>query len=89
MASITLTIPDAKLSRVVDAIKGMYSIPQIPDPAFVGEPAGAPLINEFTDNQWAKERVRRFVVDTVRRWEVLEATETARIGIIKDDAIAS
>ena len=62
--TISFTIPEAKVQRVVDALKGLYSIPQIDDPENEGE-----TIPEFTDNQWAKESVRRWIRDTVARYE--------------------
>jgi len=67
MASINFNIPDEKLQRIVDAMKGLFSIPEDDD--------GKPL---FTDNAWAKEAVRRFIRDTVARWEQKEAKDAIR-----------
>lgn len=64
MATITFTIPDNKIQRVVTAMKGLYPIPQIPDPENEGQ-----TIPEFTDGQWAKESVRRWIRDQVARYE--------------------
>lgn len=62
MANINFTIPDEKLQRVVDALKGLYPIP-------VTDDGSGNMIPDFTDNQWAKEAVRRLVVRDVKRWE--------------------
>jgi len=63
MANINFTIPDDKISRIVTAMKGLYPIP-------VDEETGEP---QFTDNQWAKESVRRWIRDQVARYEQREA----------------
>ena len=49
---INFTIPDEELQRVVDAMKGLYSISTTTDMNDV-------TTNDFTDKQWAKEAVRR------------------------------
>lgn len=85
MAVINFTIPNNKIQLIIDSMKGLYPIPQIPDPDFVGNPDDAPFINEFTDIAWAKESVRRWIRDQVARWIQKEA-----IGDIKfspDDTI--
>ena len=56
MATITFTIPDGKLERVTNAIKGNHKIPEIPDPQ---DPDN--MIPEFTPNQWAKEYLVRYI----------------------------
>ena len=76
-ATITLTIPDEKLERVTNAIKGIYPIP---DNDGDGE-------LDYTPNQWAKEYVRQWVRDTVYRWEVIDAKRTAGDSIGVDDSI--
>ena len=64
MAEITFTIPDAKLPRIIAAIKGLYPIPVDDD--------GVPL---FTDAQWGKEAVRWWLVKSVARWEQRQALD--------------
>ena len=59
---ITFNVPNAQISRLVNAINGLYPVPQIRD-------EGGKTSDEFTPNQWAKERVRRFFIETVYRWE--------------------
>jgi len=75
---ITFTIPDDKLPRVVEAMEGMFGIPDMNGD---GQP-------DFTPNQWAKEAVRRFIVSTVRRWEASEAAKAAAGAVVADDDIA-
>lgn len=76
-AQITFTIPDGKLPRVVDAMKGLYPIP------LDGE--GQPM---FADGPWAKEVLRRWIVSQVQRWEIRKAMDAARQGVAPDDTIA-
>jgi len=91
-AEITFTIDNAKLQRIADALKGLFPIPQIPDPNWVNPnpewPGSvAPLINEFTDNQWAKEVVRRWIISQVRRYEAMVAAEAAKANVVIDDSL--
>lgn len=81
-AQITFNIPNDKLPRVVSAMKGLYPIPIYPE----GHPdEGKP---QFTDGQWAKEVVRRWIVSQVHRYEVREAIEQAKENVGVDDSIA-
>ena len=81
MASVTLTISDgAQLDRVKAAFVGLYPIPP------VSESDPTP---QFTENQWSKELLRRFVVQTVQRWEQRSAMNVAKNNISPDDTIAS
>ena len=81
MATVTITIDDAKLSRVTDALKGLYAIPVYPEGH---ESAGEP---EFTDNQWAKEVTRRFIIRSVARWE--QKTAISNVVYQEADDLAS
>jgi hypothetical protein len=74
MAQITFTIPDAKLPRVVAAIKNEWQIPK--------DANGDPL---FTDNQWAKEAIRRYIVALVKKYEGFVALD----AVAADDTIAT
>jgi len=58
MAEIKFTIPDNQIQRIVTAMKSLNTIPE--------DTEGTPL---FTDNAWAKEVVRRHIVDQVKSWE--------------------
>lgn len=69
---IVFYVADENVQRIVDAINGLYPMPS--------ESAG-----EFTSAQWAKERIRRFIVDTVLRYEQSVALQT----IVKDDDLAT
>jgi len=71
---ITFTIPEAKIQRVIDAMKGLYPIPQIEDPENPDK-----MINEFTDSKWAKEAIRRQVISIVKRYEQKEAQKLAEV----------
>lgn len=78
MVKITIHIPDDKTQRVVKAMKELYPIP-------VNEESGerGPL---FSDAQWAKEKVRRFIVETVQRYETKESVK--KCVVERDDNIA-
>lgn len=65
---ITFDIPSAHVSRVVQAIKAAHPIPP--------EDEGS-----FTDNQWAKEAVRRVIVRLVKRHEGSAADQVARDAV--------
>ena len=71
---ITFTIPEAKVQRVVAAQKGLYPIPV--------DGNGDQL---FTDNQWAKESLRRHVINDVHRYETKLAKDAATAA--KDDSL--
>lgn len=72
---VKFDIPADKIDRVIAAMKGLYPVPR--------DEQGEPL---FTDSQWAKEAVRRFIVSTVQRYETLVAREA--IVIDADNNIA-
>ena len=76
MATVTFTISAANLTRVKAAMKELYPIPVDED----GDP-------EFTDNEWAKEAVRRLIRRDVARYE----QKTGRDAVVysEDDGIAS
>ncbi len=78
MAQITFNIDDAKIPRIKDAMKGLFPIPE--------DSNGNPL---FTETQWAKESVRRFIVKQVQRWEQTEAIDQVRGSIIEEDDLVS
>ena len=65
--NITFTIPEAKIQRVIDAMKGLYEIPLVDD-----EP-------EFTETQWAKEKVRRWIIEQVQRYENIVAKNAVNV----------
>lgn len=63
----------------------------IPDPDWIdpGDGSRAPQIPKYTDNQWLKELVRRYIVQTVRRAESKIAQEAARAALTETDTLAS
>jgi hypothetical protein len=70
MAQIIFNIEDTKIERIKNALVGLYPIPSIEDPENPGQ-----FIPEFTENQWAKESVRRWIVKQVARWEQKQAMD--------------
>ena len=82
---IIFTIPNEKLQRIVDAMSGIYPMPflvDVEDPESPGTP-------EFSPQQWTKERVRRFIIDTVHRYEQTIAINQAKENIPPDDGLAT
>lgn len=82
MATITFTIPNEKLLRITDALAGLYPIPQVNN----GTEEEPDMQPEFTNNQWAKESVRRWIVRQTARWEQKVAKE-AIVFSPEDDII--
>jgi len=92
MADITFTIPNNKLQRVKDGLLEIYPNDEtIPDPAWVdpGDGTTAPQIPKYTDNQWLKERVRRFIIQSVKRGEEVIAQRQAKAALLDVDDLAS
>lgn len=71
---ITFTIPTEKVQRVIDAVKGIFPIPV--------DSTGEPL---YTDGAWAKERIRRMIIQTVHAYETKMATEQ----VVKDNSLVT
>lgn len=84
MAKINFDVPEAKHPRVVAAMKGVYSIPEV-NKGTVEEPDMQP---KFSDEDWAAECVRQFILRTVQRYEQAQAIQAAKAGVSKDDDIA-
>lgn len=64
---ITYTIPDDVAPRVVEALCGMDPVPV--------DTNGVKL---YTDNQWARQCVRRLVIRQVNKYEDRKARKEAR-----------
>ena len=75
---ITFTIPDEKIQRVIDAIKGLFPVPI--------DENGDPL---YTDSQWAKEKIRQFIIDSVYQYEQNKAQDEAMESIKTDNSLVS
>jgi len=84
MAKIELTIPDDKLQTVLNAFDDIYERPYTWD----GVPPNATRTYTHTKAQWAKERVRRFIVDTVQQYQRKLAIKAAEQNTVADDTIA-
>ncbi len=65
MVNINFTIDNGKIDRIKNALKSLYPIPTINN----GTEEEPDIRPEFTDNEWAKECVRRWVIGQVARWE--------------------
>jgi hypothetical protein len=87
MAILSFTIKNADtVNRIQDAFKKLYPIPQIPDPRWIDPKDGsqAPLINMYTDAQWVRSKIIKYVMDNVRRFETSEARKEINITGIDD-----
>jgi len=79
MATITFNIDDTKLARVRDGVLVVY-------PNNEKDPDDNPL---YTDNQWLREIIRRFVAQTVRRGEAALAQQAANAGLTETDSLVT
>jgi hypothetical protein len=68
MATISFTIPDAAMPRVIDALCGAYDYRDT-------VPGGGP--NPLTRPQFAREQVRNFIRAAVAAWEAQQAGDAA------------
>ena len=75
MPDITVTIPDDKLQQVENALKAVYPIPEDED--------DNPL---FTDQDWVKESIRKFIIRTVARWKQQQALSAIPFTLEEDIA---
>jgi len=71
---ITFNISEDQKQRVIDAVKGIWPVPL----SSTGEPL-------FSDGAWAKERIRRMVIQTVYAYETKIATDQ----VIRDDSLVT
>jgi hypothetical protein len=87
---ITFTIPSNQVNRITDAMKFLFPIPQIQNPDYEDTqttPEEPEFINEFSDGQWAKESVRRWIISQTRRYEEYQAKQA--INIVFDNDLVS
>lgn len=75
MATISFTIPNEQIDRVRTALKGLYPIPTTTD-----EETGE-TTPDFTDAQWGKECIRRWVIKQVKRYEEIQAKQAVDITV--------
>ncbi len=73
---IHFNISTQKVSRVVDAVKFFYPVPL--------DAEGDQL---FTDNQWAKEAIRRHLISLDQRYRT--HLEQEKINVARDDSLLS
>ena len=90
MVDVTLTIPDENVAEVIETIKWLQAIPQILDPEWVDPKDGTtvPLIDEYTGAQWAKEFIRRWLIQNIKNKRESLAAKAAMDAIeVGDDFI--
>ncbi len=89
MPSVTITMTAEKAADVASALRGLWPIPQIPDPEWVDPEDGsaAPLMDEFTDIQWAKKKLIGFLVQSKYRWQKKQETLTSTV--VEDPDLAT
>jgi hypothetical protein len=81
MATITINIPDNVLQRVVNGVAVAHGYQErIPDPAN----PDATIPNPQTRAQFAKAMLVKFVKDSVKQAEAIEAAEAARQQAARD-----
>ena len=78
---VTITIPDPLVPRVIGALIGLNPVPLASD--------GSP---KYSNAYWAKEQVRRFLINAVYSYErlmLVQAGRDAVRAIGRDDDLAS
>lgn len=75
---IIFTISEEKIQRVIDAMKGLFPIPL--------DVNGNPI---YTDGQWAKEKLRRVIVEFVYQYELKVVRTEARALVDKDNDLVT
>ncbi len=78
MVSITFNLKEGSEDRIIDAIKGLYPIPQT-KPDLESEP-----VDDFTPAQWAKEYLRRYIKEVVNRYESKVAKDAVTVTVDDD-----
>jgi len=76
MAQITFNVPADKVQRVIDMLKHYFPVPV--------DGAGDP---QFTDQEWAKESIRRWLVKQVQRYE--RQQQIGQVSVDLDDDLLS
>jgi hypothetical protein len=77
MANITFTIADNKLQRVREGMLEVF-------PNTERDENDDP---RYTDNEWLKEKIRRFVVHNVKRGESAIAQDAAKQALEETDSL--
>lgn len=83
MATLSFTVPDAKVDIIKEAMIGLYPIPKIN----TGTEDNPVWENEFTDNKWIKESIRRWIIKQVARYKQKSAQQA--ITYTEDDSLLS
>lgn len=77
MVDITFKVADDKLPKIQSSFKTIYPIP-------LNEETQQPL---FTDADWVKEVIKKFVIQTEKRGREVTAINNAKATITEDGAI--
>lgn len=79
---ITITLPAAARKRAITAFEEIYPIPQIPDPEWVDPEDGstAPMVGEYTSEEWIEIRTRQWLRDTIARGEQARKRRKAKFA---------
>ena len=82
MATISFTLKDSEANtRIKNAFKGMYRIPQVPVDEKDPSKGTKPL---YTDAEWVRQKVIEFIKNTVRRYEEIEARKALQVQSVED-----
>ena len=87
MVDITFTSTAENIQRIINAMKGLYPIPRVPNPDYLKD--GIETLNEFSDSDWVKECIRQWIMDQVLEYERRIAIELAKEKIEKDNNLIS
>ena len=77
MPQITFTIDNAKVQLVIDTLKWLFPIPDINND-------GLP---DFTDQQWIKESIRRWIIHQVKQYQ--DSMDRDAVNNLRDENLVS
>jgi len=72
MPTITFTISSENLTRILNAFEEIYNIPLMLDPESPNEPVWIP---QYTKAEWARLKLKEFVINTVLEYERRDASK--------------
>jgi hypothetical protein len=73
--------------RIIEAMAGLYPIPQIENPDWDDSDMVPRMIPEFTVQQWAKQAIMRRTINDVLRWERGVVKRAARNSVVRDNTL--
>jgi len=84
MAKFTFNVSEDKVDDILEAFKGLFPIPD----ENVGTEEEPDMQPAYTDAEWAKQCIKNYVVNTVKRYQQTAAIKAAKDGVsVADDVV--